>query len=218
MDKKKTTVVIADDHPLFREGLKQIIEYENNFEIIGEAGDGEKALEMIKEKKPDIAILDMSMPGKTGLEVLKELNISNDPAKIIFLTMHKEEYLFNEAMDLGIKGYVLKERASEDISNCLELVANDDYAISPLISDYLVKRLKNNERDKNHEFTIEALTKSERTIIKLISDDMSSKDIADKLSISIKTVENHRTNISHKLNLTGALSLVKFALENKSIL
>lgn len=215
---KKITIIIADDHPLFREGLKQIIGYEKKFEIIGEAGNGEKALELIREKKPDIAILDVSMPGKTGLEVLKELNKSNDPVRVIFLTMHKEEYLFNEAMDLGIKGYVLKESAAEDISNCLALVASDDYAISPLISNYLIRRLKNIDRDKNNKPTINDLTKSERKILKMISENMKTKDIADELNISTKTVENHRTNISHKLNLNGTLSLVIFALKNKTIL
>lgn len=216
---KKITVMIADDHPLFRQGLKQIIESDNSFEITGEAGNGEEALEMIGGKKPDIAVLDVSMPGKTGLEILKALNKSGEPVKIILLTMHKEEFLFKEAMELGVKGYVLKENASEDIIDCLKLVANDEYAISPVISKYLINRRQlNNTSNQKNLHGIEKLTASEKRILNLISENKSTKEIADELDISVKTVEVHRTNISQKLGLHGHLSLVKFALVNKSLL
>lgn len=216
---KKINVIIADDHPLFRKGLKQIIENESCFEITGEAGNGEDALEMIGIKKPDIAVLDVSMPGKTGLEIVKTLNKSGNSVKIIFLTMHKEEFLFNEAMDQGVKGYVLKENASEDIIDCLKLVANDDYAISPVISNYLINRRQiNNTNCKKNMHGIENLTASEKKILNLISKAKSTKEIAGELGISVKTVEVHRTHISQKLNLQGNLSLVKYALENKTVL
>ncbi|MEO8211451.1 MAG: response regulator, partial [bacterium] len=124
-----------------RSGLKQIIEEDDDIEVLAEVGDGEKALEVINDKKPEIAILDLDMPKKTGFDVLIELAETKNQVKVIFLTMYKEENLFNEAMDLGIKGYVLKESAADDICECIRLVANDDYAISPLISNFLVKRL-----------------------------------------------------------------------------
>jgi len=214
----KIKIIIADDHPIFRGGLKQIIEDEKDIEIIGEAGDGEKALELILEKKPGIAILDLDMPKKTGFEVLKELARVKDPVKVIFLTMYKEENLFNEAMDNGIKGYVLKESAADDICECIRLVANDDYAISPLISNFLVKRMSIKDKLKKGKPTIDDLTQTEIKILKLISENKTSKDIADELFISYKTVESHRSNISKKLELQGSLSLIRFALENKQFL
>lgn len=216
--KKKIQIIIADDHPIFRSGLKQIIEDESDIEIIGEAGDGEKALELILEKKPEIAVLDVDMPKLTGFEVLKEIIKLNNPVKIIFLTMYKEENLFNEAMDKGIKGYVLKESAADDISECIRLVANDNYAISPLISNFLVKRMTINDKLKKDNPSIDDLTQSERKILKLISENKTTKEIADELYISYKTVETHRSNISRKLELQGSLNLVRFALENKSLL
>lgn len=216
--KKKISIIIADDHPIFRSGLRQIIGDEEDIEITGEAGDGEKALEMIIEKKPDIAILDFDMPKKNGFEILKELIKMKNPVKVIFLTMYKEENIFDEAMDLGIKGYVLKESAADDICECIRLVADDRYGISPLISNFLVKRLTKNKELKKDKPGINYLTPSERKILKLISLNKSSKEIADELFISYKTVEAHRTNISKKLNLQGSLSLVRFALENKSVI
>lgn len=216
--KRKIRVIVADDHPIFRGGLKQIIEEEEGIEIIGEAGDGQKALEMILEKNPDVAILDIDMPKKTGFEVLKELKKSDNPVKIIFLTMYKEENMFNEAMDLGIRGYVLKESAADDICESIRLVAAGDYAISPLISKYLVKRMTMHEKLRNENPTIDNLTPMERKILKLVSENLSSKEIADELFISYKTVETHRSNISRKLELHGTLSLVRFALEHKSVL
>ena len=157
--KRKIRVIVADDHPIFRGGLKQIIEEEEGIEIIGEAGDGQKALEMIIEKNPDIAILDIDMPKKTGFEVLKELKKSDNSVKIIFLTMYKEENMFNEAMDLGIRGYVLKESAADDICESIRLVAAGDYAISPLISKYLVKRMTMHEK-LNHKYSQALLQKA----------------------------------------------------------
>ena len=216
--KNKIKIIIADDHPIFRNGLKQIIEEEEGIEIIGEAADGQKAIELIQEKKPDIAILDVDMPKKTGFEVLKELQKSDDPVKIIFLTMYKEENLFNEAMDNGIRGYVLKESAADDICESIRLVAEGDYAISPLISKYLAKRMTMHEKLKKGKPSIDDLTHTERKILKSISENKSSKEIAEEYFISYKTVETHRSNISRKLELQGSLSLVRFALENKSLL
>lgn len=216
--KKKIRIIIADDHPLLLSGLRQIIEGEQDIEIIGEAGDGEKALQVIEEKKPEIAVLDIDMPKKTGFDVLKDVNKMKIPVKIIFLTMYKEENLFNEAMDLGIKGYVLKESAADDICECIRLVANDDYAISPLISNYLVNRIKSKKKLEKDKPSLNDLTAMERKILKMISENKSSKEIAEELFISYKTVETHRSNISKKLNLHGSLSLVRFALENKASL
>lgn len=209
-------IIIADDHPIFRGGLKQIISSEKSIEIIGEADNGDKALEIINELKPDIAVLDIDMPKKTGLEVLR--NLKDSKTKIIFLTMYAEEDIFDEAMNLGIKGYVLKDSAVSDIIECIISVSNDNYYISPSVSNLLVNRRTKTKSliKKNPE--LENLTKTEKNIIRFISENKTSKEIAEILFLSPRTVENHRANISNKLGLKGSHSLLKFAIENKSSL
>ncbi|MBV6480272.1 MAG: Oxygen regulatory protein NreC [Ignavibacteria bacterium] len=211
-------IIIADDHPIFRSGLKSIIKSEENIQIIGEAADGKKALELILNEKPDIAVLDMSMPEKTGLQVLSELKDRKCTAKVIFLTMFREEDIFDEAMNLGIDGYVLKESAENDIVDCINQVARNNYYISPVISNLFVKRRNKAEDLDRQNPSLLNLTLTERRILKLISQNKTSREISEELFISSKTVDNHRTNISNKLNLHGTHSLVKFAIENKSII
>lgn len=215
---EKIKLIIADDHPIFRSGLKTIIKEEENIDLIGEAADGRKALELILNDKPDIAVLDMSMPEKTGLQILKELKESKSQTRVIFLTMFREEDIFDEAMNLGVEGYVLKECAENDIVECINQVAKNNYYISPLISNLLVKRRSKLKELENQIPSIDDLTPTERRILKLIGQNMTSKQISEELFISSRTIDNHRTNISNKLNLHGTHSLVKFAIENKSIL
>ncbi len=209
-------IVIADDHPIFRNGLRQIIDPDSRIKILGEADNGEKALELINELKPDIAILDIDMPKKTGLEVLKDLKDSE--VKVIFLTMHAEEDIFEEAMNLGIKGFVLKDSAVNDILDCIFSVEEDNYYISPSVSNFLINRRKRINALKNNNPSLQKLTLAEKKILKYIAENKTSKEIADILFISYRTVENHRANISGKLKLKGSHSLVKFAIENKTLL
>lgn len=213
---KEIRIVIADDHPIFRGGLKQIIDFDKRIKIIGEADNGQKALELIEELKPDVAILDIDMPKKTGLEVLKELKGSE--VKIIFLTMYAEEDIFDEAMNLGIKGFVLKDSAVNDIVDCIFSVYEDRYYISPSVSDFLMNRRKKLNELKNNNPKLQNLTVTEKKILKYISENKTSKEIAEILFISYRTIENHRANISGKLDLKGSHSLVKFAIENKALL
>lgn len=209
-------IAIADDHPIFRNGLRQILEPEENIKIIAESDNGQKALEQINELTPDIAILDIDMPKMTGLEVLKELKDS--PTKVIFLTMYAEEDIFNEAMNLGIKGYVLKDSAANDIIECILSVYEDNYYISPSVSNFLMNRRKKLSELRSNNPNLESLTITERKILRFIAENKTSKDIANVLFLSFRTVENHRSNISNKLNLKGSHSLIKFAIENKAIL
>ena len=214
--KEKIKIIIADDHPIFNDGLKQFIDKHENMCVTGAAANGKEALDMILNIKPDIAVLDISMPVKTGLEVLRELRDKKSKTKIIFLTLFREEDIFNEAMDLGVEGYVLKESASNDIIECINQVADNNYYISPLISNLLIKRRnKTSEPDKQKPL-LSSLSPTERRILKLVAQNKTSKEISDELFISYRTVENHRTAISNKLNLHGSHSLVKFAIENKS--
>lgn len=211
-------VIIVDDHPLFRQGLRQVIEADSRFHLVGEAGDGESGLRLIQEKKPAIAVLDVSLPKLSGLEVTRQVRSRKLPTSIIILTMYKEEETFNQALDLGVKGFVLKENAAEDIVNSLAKVAEGEHYLSPSISSYLVRRRNRADELAARKPGLDDLTKAERRILKLVGEKKTSREIAAELFISPRTVEAHRANISAKLELRGSHSLLQFALENRSVL
>ena len=214
----KIKVLIVDDHPLFRQGLRQVIERDSRFELVAETGDGEAALKVIQEQKPDVGVLDINLPGMSGLEIARELQQQQAHTRIIILTMYKEEETFNRALDVGVRGYVLKENTVEDIRNALAAVSNGEHYLSPSISGYLVRRHTRSLALAAQKPGLDALTKAERRILKLISEKKTSRQIAAELSISTRTVEAHRANISTKLDLSGNHSLLQFALENRSLL
>lgn len=214
----KIKIIIADDHPIFRNGLKQIIEEDENIEIIGIADNGEKALSIIEELNPEIALLDIDMPKMTGLQVLKELKKLKSGSKVIFLTVFSSEDIFDEAMELGVNGFVLKDCAVNDIVECINKVAGDNYYISPSISNLLMNRRIKIKKLENDNPNLLSLTKSELKILKSISEGKTSKEIGEEMFISYKTVENHRSNMISKLGLKGSFSLIKFALENRQLL
>ena len=145
MQKHKITIITADDHPIMRSGLRQMIEANSEYTIIGEAGDGESALALIEEKKPDVALLDIAMPHLTGLQIAKIVQERGLSTRLAILTMSADEVIFNEAMDLGVLGYVLKENAASEVLNSIRTVADGQYYISPSISGLLVKRSKRRE-------------------------------------------------------------------------
>jgi DNA-binding NarL/FixJ family response regulator len=211
-------VVIADDHPLFRKGLRQSIEDDPSMTIVGEAGDGETALRMIEERGADVAVLDIDMPRMSGLRIAELVQQRNLFVALVILTMYKQEDMFNEAMDAGVRGYVLKETAAIDILEAMKTVAGGRYYISPSLSHNLVLR---NQRAKDlleRTPTLRDLTPSERRVLAMIARQKTSKEIADELNISYRTVDTHRTNIATKLNLHGANSVLRFALENRDSL
>ena len=215
---EQMTILVADDHPIFRKGLRDIIMEEKDFKVVGEVGEGDRVMKMVNDLKPDVLLLDINMPGANGLDIAGQLRCEGSLVKIIVLTMHKEESIFNKAMDLGVLGYVLKESAVQDILNSIKAVTNDQYYISPGISQYLLKRNAKTQSFFQDHPSLDNLSSTERKILKLISENKTSKEIADRLFISIRTVENHRMNICNKLGIHGANALLKFAIENKSSL
>ncbi|MCK9425960.1 MAG: response regulator transcription factor [Ignavibacteriaceae bacterium] len=212
---ERITVVIADDHPLFRGGVRMALETDISLNILGEASDGKEALEKILEQKPDVAVLDINMPYLTGLQVVKELRSRNDITEIVFLTMFDDEDMLNEAMDLDVKAYILKDSAALDIVNAVHSVHDGHIFISPSLLSKLSEKKKVKE-----ELTpgLKELSDKEIIVLKLIAESRSSKEIAEELFLSPKTIENYRHRISEKLNLSGSYSLLKFALENKNLL
>ena len=211
-----TKVVIADDHPIFRRGLVDLIESDSSFTIVGESDCGEKAIDLIKKLKPDIAVIDLSMPDISGLEVVKEIRKTNLTVEFIILTIYKNEEYISKAIDLNVRGYILKENTEDDLLTSLKSVAKGDYYMSHLLSSHLISKKRNMEEFEAKIPSIKSLTTTERRVLKLTAENKSCKEIAEEMCISPKTVENHRSNISNKLNLKGRNKLLQFAIENKS--
>ncbi len=214
----KIKILVADDHPLMRRGLKTVLESEDNFEVIAQAANGIEAYDKLNKLNCDIVTLDVEMPEMNGIELARKIIEENIKTKIVFITMYKDEDMFNEAMDIGACGYVLKENAVDDIVDCVKEVSKGSYYISPLISKYLINRQKKFQSLSNNSPSINDLTKAERKVLRLVAQNKTSRVIGEELFISSKTVENHRTNISRKLNLSGSHSLIKYAIEHKSLL
>jgi len=211
----KINVLIVDDHPLFRQGLRQVIASDTRFEMAGEANDAETALKLAQQIKPDVMVLDVNLPGMSGLELATVLQSQQCKANLVVLTMFKEEHVFNKAMNLGVKGFVLKENAASEILNCIASVAQGEPYVSPSLSGFLLRRRERAQTLAAHSPTIADLTTAERRILKAIAQKKSSKEIASELFVSPRTVESHRANISSKLSIKGAHGLLQFALEHR---
>jgi len=209
-------ILIADDHPIFRKGLLKVLEGDPSFELVAEAGDGLEALQLIEKQKPEIAVIDISMPSMSGLEIVKAARKKNLPVEFIILTMYSEEEYFNEAMDLGVRGYILKESAVTDLLGSLKSVASGKHYVSPLISEYLIHRNARRQALMQEKPALGGLTAMERRILKLIAENKTSRQIATELHISFRTVQNHRANVCAKLGFKGYNRLLQFALEHKS--
>jgi DNA-binding NarL/FixJ family response regulator len=216
--KNEIRIIIADDHPVFRRGLAQVIAADPALNVVAEAEDGENALELIEQHAPQVALLDVDMPKMDGIAVANAVSEKKLPVEIVFLTMHKDEDVFNEAMDAGAKGFVLKESAVTDIIQSIRAVAAGDHFISPQLSSFLMNRSRAAASLVKQKPSLRNLTQTERRILKMIAESKTSREIAEELFVSIRTVENHRANISAKLELRGAHALLKFALENRTAL
>ncbi len=204
-----TSIVIADDHPLMLRGLTDFLT-SKGFRIVGSAEDGNSAYNLIVKLKPEIAILDIRMPHKTGLEIAEACQKNNLPTKVILITFDKEEELYEQAKEYNVYGYILKEFAIEEIEICINHAINNKRYFSEEITSYL------NHNSNNKPQNLDQLTKSEFKIVKLISENKTSNDIAEELSISVRTVDKHRSNIVSKLNLDNKpTSLAIWASLNK---
>jgi DNA-binding NarL/FixJ family response regulator len=212
---REIRIVIADDHPVLRHGLAQVIESEPMLKVVAEAGDGDAALAEIEALKPDIAVLDADMPKLDGLGALREIQRRKLPVEVIFLTIHDQEDLFHAALDLGAKGYILKDSALTEIVKGLRAVAvGHRYWSDPMTVHLLTRRTRAQTFAQAHP-TLSDLTPSERRILRMIAEGKSSKEIAAELFIHYRTVENHRTSICGKLDLHGPNTLLRFALQHK---
>jgi DNA-binding NarL/FixJ family response regulator len=209
-------LLIADDHPLLRAGLRQVIETDPRLQVVAEASDGAAALAQVQSLRPDVAVLDIEMPQLTGFALLREMRARSLTTAVVFLTMYHDEDMFNEALNLGALGYVLKDSATTDIIGAIRAAASGQPYISSAISAYLFNRATRATTLVQQRPGLNDLTPTERRVLKLIADNKTSKEIAAALFISHRTVENHRSNIGQKLDLKGSHSLLKFAFDHKS--
>ncbi len=209
-------LVIADDHPVFREGLRKVLAGHSFVSTIDEAGDGREALALIREKKPDLAILDIGMPGLDGLEVVHSLREGGDLVSVIILTMYDDQEIFDEALNLGVRGYVSKENAPGEIVDAVKAVLAGKPYFSATMSQAMLNRSSRARNLQKNLPALNELTDVERQILCLIADGKTSREIAAELFVSAKTIDNHRTDIAAKLNIRGTHSLVKFALRHRS--
>ncbi len=209
-------VFIADDHPIFRHGLRQIIEQAPQLVVVDEAEDGETAWQKLLTCGAEVAVLDIDMPGRDGFEIARAIREQRLKVAVVFLTMHKDERFLNQALDLEVKGYVLKDSALTEIVRCIRAVAAGQEYVSPQLTPFLINRSRRAATLAAQKPQLAALSPVERRVLKLVAEYKTNKEIADQLCLSIRTIEHHRARIGEKLELEGHHALLKFALEHQS--
>jgi DNA-binding NarL/FixJ family response regulator len=205
-------IVLAEDHALVREGIKKIVEDYADLQVVGEAGDGLELLELLKTLSADLVILDISMPKMPGIEVAKEIKRSYPRLKVLILTMHKMKEYLNDAIAVGVDGYLLKEDLAKELGSAISKIRQGMTYISTLLSNEMTSLFVQSRRVVP-ERPAEPLTPREIEIVKLIAEGKSSREIADLLFLSFRTIQNHRTRIMRKLNLKKNTDLVKYAIQ-----
>jgi DNA-binding NarL/FixJ family response regulator len=215
MTTPQLSLVIADDHPIFRSGLRQIIERDPQLNVVAEASDGAAALALIRQHQPHIALLDVDLPKLDGLGVARAIAAENLAVRPVFLTMHADELYFQEALDTGAQGYLVKDSAATDVVQCLHAVASGRQYFSPTLSGHLLNRIRRATGFHAAQTGLDSLSPTERRVLALLGEMRTSKEIAAQLGVSPRTIENHRAHICEKLGLRGTHALVKFALQHK---
>lgn len=203
--------MIADDHPMIREGLKQLLELDGSIEVIAEANDGDECLKLLEYVHPEILLLDINMPGKNGIEVLQNIKSRKIPVKVLILTVHNEvEYLL-KAVEIGIDGYILKDSDSDELKNAIEIIISGNTYIQPSLIPMLNKTKKEQSEDENK---IRSLTKRELEVLKKIASGCSNRKISEELSISERTVKNHISHIFKKIEVDDRTQAAVFMIKN----
>lgn len=207
-------VMLADDHVLIREGIRQLLEFDGTIEVIDEANDGIECLNKLTKSEPDVLLLDINMPKKNGIEVLEEIKKKNIQVKVLILTVHNEvEYLL-KAIDIGVDGYILKDSESVELKKAINTIMNGESYIQPNLIPALNNKLVSRDNDKDK---IASLTKRELEVLICVANGMFNRDIADKLKISERTVKNHITSIFKKINVVDRTQAAVFAIKNDII-
>lgn len=205
------SIVIADDHGIVREGIRRLLESEANFEVCSEASDGREVLEQVAVHRPDIVVLDITMPRLGGLETLERLRADHKATKVILLSVHSDPPFIQSAISLGADGYVLKNGRADEILTAIREVMNGGSYFSPAVAREIVLQLRSGNAPAEDPFAL--LSGREREVLHRIADGLSAKEVAVELSISTKTVEAHRTSLMRKLGVRKATELVRYAVK-----
>jgi DNA-binding NarL/FixJ family response regulator len=210
---QKKTILIVDDHPLFREGLKALIMRNSGFTVVGEAGSAAEGLELAKDLKPDLAVVDISLPDKSGIDLTRSIRSQLPETRVIVVSMHSKIHYITEAFQAGATGYVVKESAADRLIQGLQAVSRGDYFLDSSLSHSVVNRLVEfpEKEARITDKSYSALTAREQQVLRMVAEGRTTKEIAADLCISPKTVENHRTNIMEKLDLHSTIDLVRYA-------
>jgi two-component system, NarL family, response regulator NreC len=206
-----TRVLIADDHPLLRSGLRVLLEADLGLEVVGEAGTGEETLRLAEELRPDVVLLDIGMPGESGIETARRLKAELPALKVLFLTMHEEEGMLLEALNAGGDGYLIKRADEAEILQAIRAVRRGDVYVHPTMTRALLSQAETTERPQG---PVEPLTRREIDVLRLLARGNTNRQIAELLALSIRTVESHRANLMGKLGLSSRVELVTYAEEH----
>lgn len=207
-------VMIVDDHPMMREGIKQLLEFDGEISVVSEASDGEECLAILQKNIPDVLLLDINMPKKNGIEVLEEIKRKKIPVKVLILTVHNEVEYLVKAVDIGVDGYILKDSESSELKKAINVVLNGENYIQPSLIPILNSKLTSRDIDKEK---IELLTKRELEVLIQVANGMFNKEIAIALNISERTVKNHISNIFKKIEVADRTQAAVFAIKNNLI-
>ncbi|MFQ5415917.1 MAG: response regulator [Myxococcota bacterium] len=205
-----TTIVLADDHKLVREGIRKLLETRDDFEVIGEAADGEEAVQLVTEKRPDVALMDIWMPRLSGIDATRRIGKRGIPTKVLVLSMHESRRYVEEVLRAGAAGYIVKNAASQDLLNAIDAVRSGISYLSPAITPQVVEAIA--RPGDSASLGLASLTEREREVLQRIADGLSSKEIAAVLGVSLKTVDSHRSNLMEKLDIHKVSGLVRFAI------
>lgn len=210
---KKFKIIIAEDHTIVREGLRALLSSDPNLEVVGEAQDGREAIRSAENLKPDLVLMDLSMPRMSGMDAIREIKKRCPQTKIIVLTVHKTEEYVLASLEAGADGYVLKDATHAELIICIKHVIKGKRYLSPEVSDKVIDGYLDGKKTIKPSSLWSTLTQREREILKLIAEGYKNKEIGDFLCISVKTVEKHRANLMGKLDLHSASALTAFAIE-----
>jgi len=212
---KRTRVLICDDHTLFVEGIKAMLRNEPSLEIVGEAHDGRQAVELVKELKPDLLLMDVSMPDMNGFDATQRVQELDPKVKVLILTMHDEEELVARCLEAGAAGYIIKDAPASQLLYAIEMVQKGERYLSPGVLKQVVAGYVKNASVPQTSY--DRLSPREREVLKLLAEGLSIKEIATRLNLSVKTVDVHKTNLMKKIDVHDRTELIKYAIRQKLI-
>jgi DNA-binding NarL/FixJ family response regulator len=206
-------ILIADDHTIVRQGLARLLEEQSDFKVVGEATNGQTAVDQALALKPDIVIMDIAMPRMNGIEAAKRIRKQLPKTKVLILSMYSHEHYIHELLETGVSGYLLKDSSGRDIIKAIRSAMKNETFLSPTISKVLVETYRSPRKSSSHAERYKQLSNREREVFQLIAEGQSTRQIADMLCVSISTIKTHRANIMEKLNIESSVKLVHFAIQ-----